>query len=29
MEVKGKVQNTVGKVQAAYGDMKSDLKKGK
>ena len=29
MEVKGKVQNTVGKVQAAYGDLKNDLKKGK
>lgn len=28
LEEKGKVQNTVGKVQAGYGDLKRDLKKG-
>lgn len=27
LERKGKVQNTVGKAQAGYGDLKSDLKK--
>lgn len=26
LEVKGKVQNTQGKVQAAYGDAKEDIK---
>ena len=29
LEVKGKVENAVGKVQAGYGDLKSDLKKAK
>ena len=29
LEEKGKVQNTVGKVQAGYGDLKDNLKKGK
>jgi uncharacterized protein YjbJ (UPF0337 family) len=29
MEEKGKVQKTLGKAQAGYGDVKDDLKKGK
>jgi len=28
LEAKGKVQKAVGKVQAAFGDLKDDLKKG-
>ena len=28
LEQKGKLQKTVGKIQAAYGDLKNDLKKG-
>jgi uncharacterized protein YjbJ (UPF0337 family) len=28
LEEKGKIQNAVGKVQASYGDLKQDLKKG-
>ena len=28
MEVKGKVKNQLGKAQAGYGDVKSDVKKG-
>ena len=28
LELKGKVQKTVGKIQAGYGDLKDDLKKG-
>lgn len=27
LELKGKVQNTGGKAQAAYGDLKEDIKK--
>ena len=27
LEQKGKTENTVGKVQAAYGDIKNDIKK--
>ena len=27
LELKGKIQKTVGKVQAGYGDLKDDLKK--
>ena len=27
LELKGKIQNTAGKVQAAFGDVKADLKK--
>lgn len=27
LELKGKIQNTGGKAQAAYGDMKADYKK--
>lgn len=27
LELKGKIQNTAGKVQAAFGDAKADLKK--
>lgn len=29
LEEKGKVQKAVGKVQAGYGDLKNDLKKGR
>ena len=29
MEQKGKIQNTVGKFQAGFGDLKEDLKKAK
>ena len=28
LEEKGKIQRTIGKVQAGYGDLKDDLKKG-
>lgn len=28
LEAEGKVESTVGKVQAGYGDLKADLKKG-
>ena len=27
LELKGKIQNTAGKAQAAFGDVKADLKK--
>ena len=27
LEVKGKIQNTAGKAQAAFGDVKADIKK--
>ena len=27
LELKGKIENTAGKVQAAFGDAKADLKK--